>query len=274
MPYAEVIGDPISHSKSPLIHEYWLGRLGLEGSYRRCQVGSDGLAALLGQRRCDPDWRGCNVTIPHKEAVIDCIDQIDDDAGAIGAVNIVVPRNGKLVGSNSDVDGIATALGTVAIRDSSVLMIGAGGAARAAAVCLKAGGARRVTVLARDPKKADSLRTLLPQIDLEILPLTAPQPLGPAADLIINASPLGMTGCPDMPTQLLELLKQHAPHALFFDMVYSPLETQFIAVGRESGGRIVDGLAMLIGQAARAFSLFFGATAPEPDGELRDLLIR
>ena len=110
-PYAEVIGDPIAHSKSPQIHRHWLQQTGLDGDYRATRVSREGLAGYFAERRADPDWRGCNVTIPHKENVAPLIDDVASDAAAIGAVNCVIREGDRLVGYNSDVNGIAAALG-------------------------------------------------------------------------------------------------------------------------------------------------------------------
>lgn len=271
-PFAEVVGDPVDHSKSPLIHEYWLRQLGLAGDYRQQRIARTELDRYLLERRSDPDWRGCNVTIPHKQAVLACLDHIDKNARRIGAVNIIVPRDGGLTGYNSDVNGIATALQGVDLKGSTVIMIGAGGAARAAAAYLGDCGVRRLTILVRDPLKAEGLRALVPGAQIEILPLTGTRVLEAAPAVVINASPLGMTGGPAMPGELLDELVRHARTALFFDMVYAPLDTGFIAAGRRGGATIADGLTMLIGQAARAFELFFFEAPPEPVAGLRALL--
>lgn len=265
-PYAEVIGDPIAQSKSPLIHAYWLAQLGLAGEYRRARVASQKLAAYLGDRRGDPAWRGCSVTIPHKEAVVGLVDELDPSAAAIGAVNCVVARPSGLVGYNTDMDGVAVALRDVDIEGSKVAIIGGGGAARAAIACLADHGAGEIVVLVRDPAKAKSLRPLFSS--LQIASLGAARTLLPDTTAIINASPLGMTGYPTMPEDLLDAVRNEAA-ATLFDMVYDPIETAFLSVG--SAAR-VDGLTMLLGQAARAFELFFGVAAPEPDQELREHL--
>ena len=105
-PYAEVIGDPIAHSKSPLIHGFWLQALGIDGDYRRTHVTPGDLPAYIEQRRADPDWRGCNVTIPHKLAVMDLVDDPGDIRGTIGAMNTVVRQpGGALIGTNTDAAG-------------------------------------------------------------------------------------------------------------------------------------------------------------------------
>ena len=105
-PYAEVIGDPIVQSKSPLIHKFWLDALGVDGSYRRAHVKSEGLTAYIAERRADPDWRGCNVTMPHKAAVMELVEDPGDIRGTIGAMNTIVRQpDGVLIGTNTDAAG-------------------------------------------------------------------------------------------------------------------------------------------------------------------------
>lgn len=269
--YAEVIGDPIAHSRSPEIHNRWLGALGMAGEYVATHVPRERLEEHLALRRPDPAWRGCNVTIPHKQAVIPLLDEIDEGARAIGAVNCVVRDGGKLVGSNTDVDGIAAALAATAIEDSKVAVIGAGGGARAALYYLGQRRARQVILLVRDPEKAGSLRSDGggPPILVRRLDDCAGAIEGVRA--VVNASPLGMKGAAPMPPPLLGLLAAHAAGATFFDMVYSPLETEFLAVARAGGATTVDGLTMLVGQARCAFERLFGRPPPRDD-QLRDLL--
>ena len=270
-PFAEVIGNPIAQSKSPLIHKHWLGLLDIEADYLRTRVAPADLTAFLQERRADEDWRGCNVTVPHKEAVVPLIDELDESAAAVGAVNCIVPREGRLIGFNTDIDGIAAALDGTELEERSAILIGAGGAARAAVAYLAGRNLDKLTVLARDPVKAESLRVLAPRIAFDFQPLEGGN--GPAdRAAIINASPLGMVGSAAMPGGLLAAVAARASGATVFDMVYSPLETPFLASGRAAGGNTVDGLTMLIGQAQRAFELFFDQLAPAPGQELRDLL--
>lgn len=273
MIYAEVIGDPVAHSKSPLIHKHWLAQLRLEGDYRRTRVAAGGLAAYLSGRRADPDWRGCNVTIPHKEQAAKLVDQIDETR-AIGAVNCVFPQDGRLVGTNTDVEGIAAALDHVLIEGRPIALIGAGGAARATMAYLARRRPERVTLLVRDPKKAASLGQVAPMLPLEIGELSSAEAHLEGASLIINASPLGMAGCPELPANILDAVSHSPGGVTLFDMVYQPLSTAFLAAGRAAGAQVVDGLTMLVGQAARAFELFFGVAPPAPDRNLRDLLLR
>jgi len=270
MRYAEVIGDPIAQSKSPIIHKYWLDRLKLTRDYRRTLVSPDALAGFLEARRVDPDWLGCNVTIPHKESAAKLVDEIDETAKAIGATNCILPRAGGLWATNTDVDGIAAALDGVDLDARKAVIIGGGGAARAAIFYLAERRAETL-VLVRNPEKAERLRNLDPKI--EIAALTTASTMIAGAVAIINASPLGMMGCPAMAPELLAAVARHAPGSTLLDMVYNPLETRFLAAGTEAGARVIDGLTMLIGQASRAFELFFGAKPPPTDERLRDILV-
>jgi shikimate dehydrogenase len=269
MIYAEVIGDPVAQSKSPLIHKYWLNSVGLAGDYLATQVSSTDLASFLELRRADQDWRGCTVTIPHKQSAIDCLDDLDCSASAVGAVNCVVRAGERLIGVNTDLDGNEAALGTTSFAGRDVVVIGAGGAARAALAYLAKRKPGRIVILVRDPMKAKSLRELAP---VQIAHLAEADALLPGASAIINASPLGMAGATQMSPQFLAAVARSASGATIFDMVYKPLETQFLAAGRAGGGRTVNGLTMLVGQAARAFEMFFGHPAPPPDKMLSDLL--
>lgn len=264
--YAEVIGDPIAQSKSPIIHTHWLAELGLGGEFRRQRVSAQKLGTYFRDRRADPAWRGCSVTIPHKETVIVHLDELDPSAAAIGAVNCVARNPSGLIGYNTDVDGVAAALRDVEIEGSKVAIIGGGGAARAAIACLAEHGAGEIIVLVRDPAGAKSLRPLFSS--LQIASIGAAATLLPNAALIINASPLGMTGYAPMPGGLLDSVRAQGA-ATLFDMVYDPIATAFLSAG---AGPRIDGLTMLTGQAARAFELFFGVPAPAPDHRLRERL--
>jgi shikimate dehydrogenase len=272
-PFAEVIGDPIAQSKSPIIHKYWLDRLKIAGAYVRTQVTADELAAFLHRRRADPDWLGCNVTIPHKQDAIPLLDRIEPSAGAIGAINCIVPDDGDLVGYNTDIDGVAAALDTTDLRGRKVGLIGAGGGARAVVAYLACRDIGEIVIAARNPERAEPLRALAPLAEVSVVDLEHANEALDGATAIVNASPLGMVGAGPMPEMLLDTVRNHAAGATIFDLVTTPAETEFLATGQSGGGRAVDGLTMLVGQAARAFELFFGAPAPEPDQRLRDLLL-
>jgi shikimate dehydrogenase len=271
--YAEVVGDPIAQSKSPIIHKYWLERLTLAGDYRRTFVPKGALAGHLSARRDDPDWLGCNVTIPHKEDAVALVDRLDPKAAAIGAVNCVVRVRDGLAGINTDVDGIAAALDRTALEGAKSAIIGAGGGARAAGAYLASRNVAKIVILVRDPVKAAGLRESAPGTSLEIRHFADADAVLDGAGAIVNASPLGMAGCPPMPDDLLAAIARHAARTTVFDMVYDPIDTRFLATGRDAGARSVDGLTMLVGQAARAFELFFGEAPPPGDAELRGLLV-
>jgi len=275
--YAEVIGDPIIQSKSPAIHGFWLERLGIDADYRAAHVTSEGLADYVAMRRADPDWRGCNVTMPHKQAIMPLLDRLDPLAARIGAVNTVVREGDALVGYNTDAPGFLEPLQSL-LADRHLFrmarVLGTGGAARAIVAALSDEGF--VIVLAgRNPDKAQALLDELARgndhhaVDLaHFAPETdfAFDDREQCLDLIVNASPLGMAGNPPLSFDF-----SHAPPgSLVYDIVTHPLDTPLLQEARKRGFRTVDGLSMLIGQAAFAFERFFGQWPPrEADGELR-----
>ena len=265
-PYAEVIGDPIAHSKSPVIHKFWLTKLGLDGDYRATQVADADLAAFIADRRADPDWRGCNVTIPHKIAIMDHVDDPGSVRASIGAMNTVLrDRAGVLTGTNTDAAGFFAPIAGVPLEGKPVAVVGTGGAAHAVMFALSRGGVGPVTLLARNPLKGAAL---LARFGLKgkVQPLEMPLP--PVA-LLVQTTQLGMTGQPPLDIDLSPL----PDDALVYDIVYAPLRTPLLLAAEARGLEIVDGLEMLIGQAALAFELFFGAEPPrDADEELRALL--
>lgn len=280
--YAEVIGDPIAQSKSPLIHNFWLEKLGIAARYERCHVRPDGLADYLRARRDDESWRGCNVTIPHKQAVGPLLDRIDADAARIGAINTIKREtDGTLTGYNTDAAGFLEPLRSLIAQNHLFRMariIGAGGAARAIAHGLADNGFH-IAFITRDTTKA---LALLGEVD----PRAGENMVGSLAswaepldfdwgdrsgalDLVVNATSLGMTGQPPLDIDFSHV----PPEAIVYDIVYAPLETPLLAQARARGLRTIDGLEMLVGQAAVAFEHFFGAPAPRgDDAELRALL--
>jgi shikimate dehydrogenase len=270
VPYAEVIGDPIAHSKSPAIHKFWLEKLGIESDYRATSVGAGELADYLRRRRDDPDWCGCNVTIPHKQSVIPLIEEIDDLG--VGAVNCVLPLGGTLLGINSDVAGIGEALFFSIDTSRPVGIIGAGGAAKAAVANLDVLAVYRFNVLVRDKRQGEALVAPYGEYGRIFSFDEAENALSGCVG-VINASPLGMTGFPAMPETVLGGLGGVRRRGFALDLVYSPLETVFLTRARQEKLGVIDGLTVLIGQAAYAFAKFFGAPAPrEHDAELRELL--
>lgn len=267
LPYAEVIGDPIDHSKSPLIHNFWLQALDIEAEYRAAHVTPDGLARYFLERRGDPDWLGCNVTLPHKIAVMDFTDDPGGVRARIGAMNTVAcETGGPLVGTNTDAGGFLQPLLRDGWKGKSAIIVGAGGAARAILFALMSLGVADITVMARDRAKGQALLDRAGQKGRVV----AMDERLPAADLLVNASTLGMKGQPPLRLDLSPLPEG----ATVYDIVYAPLETELLRDARARGLKTLDGLEMLIGQAALAFDIFFDATAPrERDEELRALLI-
>ncbi|MGZ8997430.1 MAG: shikimate dehydrogenase family protein [Allosphingosinicella sp.] len=265
-PYAEVIGDPIAFSKSPLIHNFWLEKLGVDADYRATRVRPEELEAYLASRRSDKLWRGCNLTMPLKEKVLPLLDWVDDQTAGIGAANCVVSDRGVLGGANTDVWGLQWTLGLFEAQDP-VIVIGTGGAARAALHHFQGINALEVHVVGRNRAKA---RKLLDRFNLYGEAWTfADEPKILLPMRLINASPLGMTGHPAMPEEGLALVDQLVDHARVLDMIYDPLETRLLARARERNLMAANGLAMLIDQARYAFELFFGQ---RPSSSLDEVL--
>lgn len=267
VPYAEVIGDPISHSKSPLIHKFWLEKLGIKADYRATRVSPEDLESFVKSRQGDSDWRGCNVTIPHKIAVMDCVADPGGTRDSIGAMNTIARgADGAFMGTNTDAAGFYAPISGMALEGAQVAVIGSGGAARAVLFALSRCNVAGVTLLARNPLKGAAL---LARFGLKGTVQTLDAPLPPVT-LIVNATSLGMTGQPPLTLDLSPLPKD----AVVYDLVYAPIRTPLLAAAERLGLVAVDGLEMLVGQAAFAFELFFGATPPRDcDAELRALLI-
>lgn len=254
--YAEVIGDPIEQSRSPVIHGFWLEALGIDAEYRRRRVTRAELAAYLAERRSDPAWRGANVTMPLKLDAIALADDATDRAVVAGAANLLTLREGKLVAANTDVGAIALLVDRLrqgGAAMGSVTLLGNGGAARAALVALKLVGISTVRIQARDMAEAIKLAV---EFGTEVEPAPITQPI--VSDGLINATPLGMTG-----RDCLNCDVSRLPHnGWVFDMVADPPETPLIAAARERGLATVSGLEMLVEQAATSFKLLFDADPP------------
>ena len=280
-PYAEVIGDPVAQSKSPAIHQFWAAKLGIDAEYRATRINTDQLQDYFADRAQDLDWRGCNVTMPLKQAVQPYLYSLEEPARAIGAVNTVYrAANGALMGQNTDAAGFLEPLRPVIGRTHYFRMarvLGTGGAARAIVHALAAEGFTLV-LAGRDPSKARALLDeLAPQgehyaVSLEHFAQATDFAFDDregCCDLVVNASPLGMRGQPPLALDLSHV----PPGSIVYDIVTDPVRTPLLQAAEAAGFRTVDGLAMLIGQAALAFERFFGQTPPrEHDAELRALL--
>jgi shikimate dehydrogenase len=281
-PYAEVIGDPIAHSKSPAIHNFWLEKLGAAPTYRAQHVLSDKLGDYIKSRRSDPEWRGCNITMPHKQAVIDLADRLDPVATQIGAINTLVREGDQLIGYNTYEVGLLEPLRGELSQEHYFRMarvLGTGGASRAIVAGL-AGQGFTIVLAGRNPDKARSiLEEVAPKGQHHAVHLDhfaeptdfAFDDRDGCLDLVVNASPLGMRGQSELAFDW-----SHAPPgAIAYDIVTDPLDTALLRNARAAGHQTLDGLNMLIGQAAAAFEKFFGQAAPrEHDAQLRELLTR
>lgn len=250
-PYAEVIGDPIAHSRSPAIHRFWLDELAIDGQYRATRVTRAEFKSYLASRRADPDWRGCNVTMPLKLDALLAADDPSDRATAAGAANLLALRDGQLIAANTDVGAIQDLLAPQP-RDS-VTVLGNGGAARAVLLALKLIGSGEVRLQARDMAEATSLCV---EFGLGAGPRLFDTPVDSRG--LVNATPIGMEG----------IASHHIDFAPMpvdgwvLDLVSAPLPTPLVAQAAARGLATIDGLSVLVDQAADSFALLFGQKAP------------
>ncbi|HEX8124341.1 MAG TPA: shikimate dehydrogenase [Allosphingosinicella sp.] len=270
VPYAEVIGDPIAHSKSPIIHKFWLEKLGLEGEYRAVRVTARELADHFIRRRKDPNWRGSNVTIPHKEMAISFADRLTPEPLAAGAVNTLARKPDGLIGYNTDMEALRPELAGYArealLFEWPITVIGGGGAARAVLAALKVEEEDvEVALFNRSVEKGNAVLREL-GVRGSCRPLDSPLP---ATGLVVNASSLGMQDFPPLPANLTQVSSP------VIDLVYAPVRTELVKAALSGGFSAVDGLSILIRQGALAFRHFFGVEAPfNSEEELRELLAR
>ena len=254
-PRAFVIGHPIAHSRSPLLHGHWLKTLGLSGSYEKIDVAPETLRDFAA-RMSERDFVGGNVTVPHKTAMLDLVEELDDEARAIGAVNTVWFENGRLHGSNTDGFGFLANLDEEApaweANARRALVIGAGGAARAVVHALLQRGLD-VRIANRTRDKAEALSQAFARLPSAHAMEDAPALLADT-DLLVNTTSLGMA---DKPPLILPLARLHRD-ATVCDIVYVPLETALLRDSRELGHRTVGGLGMLLHQAVPGFARWFG----------------
>jgi shikimate dehydrogenase len=260
---AGVIGWPIDHSRSPKLHSFWLQERGLDGHYSRLPVAPEQLReAMRGLPALG--FRGVNVTVPHKETVMAYLDEIDPVAQQIGAVNtVVVTPRGRLIGFNTDAEGfwrnlILSQPDVLEPTDKRALVLGAGGAARAVVAALLANGFTTIRVANRTPDRAQ--RLALEMGDMRIQPLVWGDRHAAVGDLtlLVNTTSLGMKGQPAMDYQLGVLPRG----VVVCDLVYTPVHTPLLLNARMEGLKTVDGLGMLIHQAAPAFRRFFDVDPP------------
>jgi shikimate dehydrogenase len=259
-----LIGYPTEHSKSPRIHAYWIAEHKLDAEYKLFTTPPHRVRQIVHRLR-DKGAAGFNVTVPHKLAVMEHLDQLDATATKIGAVNTVTRVGNKLVGSNTDAYGFITnlceGLGDLTPYLKNIVILGAGGATRAAIVALKDAGAQAITLTNRSAEKAQALAD---EFQVEHLPWSVRNNLLAEATLLINTTSLGMEGQPELSIDVSLLPEGSAVH----DIVYAPLETELLKNARARGLKTVDGLGMLLYQAQKAFELWHGVL-PKVTPELR-----
>ena len=258
---AAVIGFPVRHSLSPAMHNAAFRELGLDWIYVACEVAPGAVeAAFAGVRALG--LGGLSVTIPHKAAALDAVDEVTDAARAVGAVNTVVPiAGGRLRGENTDGAGFLASLADEGFDPSGRVcaVLGAGGAARAVVHALAGAGAAEVVVVNRTPARAESTAALAGAAGRVGSPADVR-----GADLIVNATPVGLAGSPDLPIDPELLAEGH----LVVDLVPNPAVTPLMRAAGERGAGVAGGLGMLVHQGALAFELWTGRAAPL--GVMRD----
>ncbi len=262
-----IVGWPVAHSRSPLIHDYWLRRYGIAGEYRREAVPPQQFAEFV-RSLAARGYVGANVTVPHKEAAL-ALSQPDEHARAVGAANTLWLDGGALRSTNTDVEGFLDNLDACAPQWdrglAKAVVLGAGGAARGVVHGLIGRGVARITVVNRTRRRAEVLRQ---RFGKAVHPVDwADTALLADAGLLVNATTLGMAGQPELPLDVRLL----PGHAVVAELVYAPLATPLLRAARGRGLRTADGLGMLMYQAVRGFALWFGRT-PEVTAELRTLL--
>ena len=254
---AGIIGMPVAHSRSPVVHNYWLEEHGLPGRYVLLPVKPERLAEAL-KGLVALGFRGVNVTTPHKQAVMPLLDHVDPMATRIGAVNtIVVEPDGTLRGFNNDGNGFLQSLRDEKPDwkpdDGPIVVVGAGGAARAILVALASQGAKEIRLVNRTRETADTLAHLLGG-PIEVVPWEQRAQALAGAATLINATTQGSAGKPPLDLPLDTLPRD----AIVGDAIYVPQETPLLAAARARGNRTVNGLGMLLNQARPAFQAWFG----------------
>ena len=267
---AGIMGWPVAHSRSPLIHNHWIQKYGLTGAYvqlpvapGKLDIAIPGLAAL--------GFRGCNITLPHKVDALKLMDEVDANARRMGAMNtIVVQPDGSLKGFNNDgfgyIQSLLDAKPDWRADAGPVTVLGAGGAARAVVLSLADRGAKEIRLLNRSPEKAQALADEF-GAPVKALPWSERHAALADVALLVNTTSQGMHGQPDLDLNLDALPR----HALVSDVIYVPLETPLLLAARQRGNPTVNGLGMLLNQARPAFHSWFGVM-PEITPELRQAI--
>ncbi|WP_292284611.1 shikimate dehydrogenase [Marivita sp.] len=272
IPLAAVIGHPIAHSKSPDVHGYWLRKYGIPGHYIPLDIAPDDLTDLL-PRLPDLGFVGANVTIPHKETVMNIADEITDRATVIGAANtLTFQKDGRILADNTDgygfIENIRQTVPNWNPKSGTAVVFGAGGAARAVLFSLLDVGVPRIILTNRTRERAEKLRDDFGN-RIEVADWADAGNSLADSDLVVNTTSLGMTGHREMgvPLDGLKL------GVIVADLVYSPLRTGLLATAEEKGCRVVDGLGMLLHQAVPGFEHWFGKR-PDVDENIRKAVLQ
>lgn len=272
-----IIGHPLTHTLSPVLHTAAAKELGLPLVYGTLDVESDFLPALIPALRMQ-EFRGANVTIPYKEAVMPLLDEINNEAAAVGAVNTIVNENGKLIGYNTDITGIALALDPIKeqLRGKSIVILGAGGAARAAAYAVaRYCSPRSITVFNRTLSRAENLVQHFKKLFSEITwkCFSVHKQLSQAiaeCTLVVNTTSVGMhphSNASPLPNEIT-----FSNHQIIFDIIYTPLRTALLTHATACGAATINGVEMFIHQGAHAFELWTGKPLPIPSA--RDAVMK
>ena len=269
---AGVIGDPISHSLSPRLHGYWIDKYSINGEYNAYHVSPAELRGFIKSLR-DNGISGVNITLPHKEEALKLVDEIDEKAKKIGAVNTIYFEKNKIIGSNTDGIGFLAHLKQTSriwrAENGPAVVIGAGGAARAVLVSLLEDGVPEIRLINRTKKRAERLANDISDDRICIFDWDDRADALKNTALLVNVTTLGMTR-----QRPLELSLENLPvNACVYDIVYSPLETNLLKKARIRGNETIDGLGMLLHQAVPGFSLWFG-TDPEVDKGLKEYMLK
>ncbi len=268
-----VIGHPISHSKSPLIHNYWIGHYGLLGKYEALDIAPEDLEEEL-KSLITQGYTGFNLTIPHKELVLNLCDEIDEAARAVGAVNTLHIRNGKIYGSNTDIFGFLENIRANApdfdFKSGPAVILGAGGAARAVLHGLLQEDVPEIRVLNRTRDRAEALAASCSDpLRVKVFEWETRAQTLKDAHLLINSTALGMSGKSPLELDLSALTQE----ALINDIVYAPLYTDLLKNAQKHGNPVVTGIGMLLHQARPAFEQWFGVM-PKVTDELAELILK
>ncbi len=265
--HAGIFGYPIGHSISPAMHNAAFRSAGIDALYEAWQTAPDDLAAGVAALRGE-NYLGANVTVPHKQAVMEHLDEIDDLATRIGAVNTIVNQDGRLLGSNTDALGFINSLQSeagVSAAGLNVVLVGAGGAARAAAYALADAQAGTLAIANRTVERAESLSDELGRTGVETAAFGIADPdflsACERADLIVNSTSVGMLHGPaegesPIPASVI------SPGCVVYDMVYNPPNTPLLTAAEKAGAKAVGGLPMLVYQGAAAWTRWTGRDAP------------